>query len=165
MQTARSRGSLLERDVYDFFGSRAEATYRLEWELSSREDKLALFQLSKGCFVNPANQRVLSHLMRRGLIELGPHPRIASEAFREFVSAAELPGKFEDWEREASEGIWQSLRLPLFIVVMLLAAWIAYSSGEVFQALAALLASTLGFTANLLRAVGYVRTAAVGTSE
>jgi hypothetical protein len=149
--------TLSERDIEDFILTHADAAFRAAWQSCTRDERLALFQIASGRFPNPLNELVLDHLMRRDLVVLEPAPALKSNAMRRFVLNAEPQWRFDEWSRVAAEGPWQSLRMPLFIVLMLVIAWIAYSAGETFQAMSAVLVGVLGFVGQVLRAVGYVR--------
>ncbi len=146
-----------ERDIREYLSMHAEVTFRRRWEYCTREERLALYQLARGWSINTKNSRVLEHLVRRGFVVLEPMPRIVNDTLVEFILHSEEPGRFEMWQTEASEGIWQTLRFPIFIIFMLLIAWLAYSAGDVFETLAAILASTLGFFATIVRAIGFAR--------
>lgn len=152
--------TLNERDVIDFVSMHGEVHFRLAWEHCTLQERLALYQLARGRVVNPENARVIEHLVRRGLVAFEPHPCLKSYAFADFVRHAELPGTVEAWEREASEGVWQSLRAPLLIVLLLLVAWLAYSSGDMMQAVVALVGSSIASLSTLMRAFSFAKGAA-----
>ena len=156
---------LSDRDVLEYIETHAGAIFRRHWQTSTRDERLALYQLASGRFINPQNESVIAHLHRKHLVAFEPTPRIKSRAFASFVLRAEMPGKFEEWANEAAEGIWQTIRTPLLLVVFLMIAWLAYSAGDVFQALAAILVSTLTFFGQLMRAVGYTRGSSGLTTE
>jgi hypothetical protein len=149
------------RAVQDFIGSHAGPMFRARWEYCTRQERLLLYQLARGWFVNVTNGMLLERVIRRGFVVLEPSPRLVNDTVRSFVLEAEPPGRFESWLSEASEGVWQSIRLPFFIILMLMVAWLAYSAGEMFETMAAIAASTLGFLGTLLRAIGVAR----GTSS
>ena len=146
-----------KRSIREYISIHGEILFRRRWEYCTRQERLALYQLAKGWVVNPRNSRVLEHLIRRGFVVLEPMPKIINETLARFIVNAEPPGRFELWKNEAADGIWQSLRIPFFIIFMLLVAWLAHTSGEVFQTLMALLASTVGFFATAMRAISFAR--------
>ena len=154
-----------KRSIREYISIHGEILFRRRWEYCTRQERLALYQLAKGWVVNPRNSRVLEHLIRRGFVVLEPMPKIINETLARFIVNAEPPGRFELWKNEAADGIWQSLRIPFFIIFMLLVAWLAHTSGEVFQTLMALLASTVGFFATAMRAISFARGSGVQTNN
>lgn len=146
-----------ERDIVEYFALHGDAHYRAAWEACTRNERLALYQLARGRLVNVENLDTIEHLRRRRLIVFEPHARIASQSFAGFVRNAEPPGTFERWEAEASEGLWQSIRMPLTIVLLLVLVWIAYSSGETLNVVVTLVGTALTFVGTLLRAVNFAK--------
>ncbi len=146
-----------EREIVEYFSLCGEAHYRAAWEACTRNERLALYQLARGRLVNVENLDTIEHLRRRGLIVVEPYARLASSSFADFVQHAELPGTFERWEAEASEGLWQSIRMPLMIVLLLVLVWIAFSSGEALNIVVALFGTALTFLGTLFRAISFVR--------
>jgi hypothetical protein len=147
---------MTDRDVIEVVALHGEIHYRKAWEYCTREERLALHHLAQGKLFNMSNHRVVEHLLRRGLVVLEPEPRIKSISLAEFVLNAELPGRMEAWAAEAAEGLWQSVRVPFFVALMLVVAWIAYSSGDAFQAVVALVATSVAVIGQAVRLLGMV---------
>lgn len=144
-------------DLLDEIEEQAGALFRARWLQCTREERLAMYQLAARRLVNASNERVVAQLLRRGILCAEPEPRLRSRAFANFVLTAEPPQNFENWVDEASQGTWQTIRMPLLIMLLLVIAWIAYSADELFQALSAVLASTIVFVGRLLQAGGMLR--------
>lgn len=151
-----SGADMTDRDVIELVALHGEVHYRKAWEYCTREERLALYHLAQGKLINMSNHRVVEHLLRRGLVVFEPEPRIKSVSLTEFILNAELAGRMEAWAAEAAEGLWQSLRVPIFVVLMLVVAWIAYSSGDAFQAVVALVATSVAVIGQALRLLGMV---------
>jgi hypothetical protein len=151
-----STADITDRDVIEFVAMHGEIRYRKAWEYCTREERLALYQLAQGKLINMSNQRVIEHLLRRGFIVFEPEPRIKSVSLTEFILNAELPGRMEAWAAEAGEGLWQSVRVPFFVALMLVLAWIAYSSGDALQAVVALVATSFAVISQVFRLLGMV---------
>lgn len=145
---------MTDRDVIELVALHGEIHYRKAWEYCTREERLALYHLAQGKLINMANHRVIEHLLRRGLVVFEPEPRVKSVSLTEFILNAELPGRMEAWAAEAAEGLWQSVRVPFFVVLMLVVAWIAYSSGDAFQAVVALVATSVAVIGQAVRLLG-----------
>lgn len=127
------------------------------WLLATVAERLALYQLAKGEIPNPRYPDTLSALAVRGLVRYKPAPQIASKALERFVLEAEAPSVFAEWQDDAAQGVWQSLRGPLVLIILLLVAWLSYSAGQVFAALAAVLTSTLSFAGNIFSAANLLK--------
>lgn len=145
---------MTDRDVIELVALHGEVHFRKAWEYCTREERLALYHLAQGKLINMANHRLVEHLLRRGLVVFEPEPRIKSVSLMEFIRNAELPGRMEAWAAEAAEGLWQSVRVPFFVVLMLVVAWIAYSSGDALQAVVALVATSVAVIGQALRLLG-----------
>jgi hypothetical protein len=147
-----------ERDIVEYFTLHAETHFRRAWESCTQDERLALYQLARDRLVNADNTRVIEHLVRRGLAVIEPYARLTSRSLREFVLHAESPQTFERWQAEAAAGIWQSIRMPLMIILLLILTWVAYSSGDMLQIVVALVGSAVTFLGAIFRAVSVIRT-------
>jgi len=144
-------------DIENHVLAHARPRMQRAWVNCSVHERLALYHLARNHCLNPQNAAVIEQLLRKRLITLRPDPQLASEALRRFILGAETRQLFERWSQDAQTGIWQTLRVPLFVVLMLLVAWMAYSAGDVFKAASAVLAGTLGFLGQAVRAMSFVR--------
>ena len=135
----------------------AHPLLRRMWQLSTVAERLALYQLATRKIPNPGNEETLRTLMRRGLLRYRPGPVLVSRALERFTLEAEAPSVFAEWQLDASDGIWQSLRGPLLLILLLLFAALSYSSGHTLAALAAGLTTSLAVLGSLLNAMNLLR--------
>ena len=105
---------LNKNQVLEYIRNHANAHYRNYWKLCTRDERLALYQLATDKYINPANQDVIEHLYRRGYIKREPYFRITNQSFKHFILTAELLENVQDWESEANESVWESIKVPLF---------------------------------------------------
>ncbi|MGQ0618903.1 MAG: hypothetical protein ACT4QA_03135 [Panacagrimonas sp.] len=137
--------------------TQARAHLQRLWLNCSTHERLTLWHLAHGRFLNPCEPGVIDLLIWKGLVAMRPYPTLVTETLARFVVAAEPPETFAEWSRQASRGIWQSLRVPLLIVLLLIGAWAAYSAGDTVELATAVLTGTLGFFALVARATSLVR--------
>lgn len=123
-----NRAKLLE-EVLD----RSEVHYRVLWSTCTKDERLVLFQLAQDGWANPNNDRALSHLQRRNLIQRSPAFRIMSESFRRFILHAQYPHEIEEWEREEKHSLWKALKLSLITATVLIGCWLLYAQQEVLN--------------------------------
>lgn len=145
------------REVEDRVVLQAQGVFHRYWTASNVAERLLLYQLASGRYVNPLGNDALARLVRRGVVSLEPRPRVLSNAFARFVRSAERPQQFAEWAQEASSGTWQRIRTPLVLLALLLLTWFAYSAGAMFQALTAAVATAVGFAGQLGSAFGIMR--------
>jgi hypothetical protein len=153
---------LTSADVVDYVLRHGEAEFRRKWSILTRDERLMLYQLAHHRLPNAAGAEVLEHLLERGLAVCDPSPRIASMALARFVRRAEAEGVLDREMTKAARGTWTSIRAPLFLVVLLGLAWLAYAASDTFNLLYAVLVGALGFATNLLQAAGYLRGGGAG---
>lgn len=146
-----------EDDIEQMVYVHAESLYSRLWKQCTVHERLAMYQLADGHMLNPQNEEILQRLIRRGIVGLRPEPRLISDAFRRFILGAESRDVYDDWQEDAETGIWQKIRIPLLLVLLMLTGWLAYSGGDVFNTLTAVLASTVLFAGNAFRIFGLVR--------
>ncbi|HVW83504.1 MAG TPA: hypothetical protein VHB50_02440, partial [Bryobacteraceae bacterium] len=80
---------------------RADPYYRMVWKECSPDQKFVLAQLATDGMLNPANDRAIRQLVRRGLILTTPQFRIVNESFRRFLVSAPTLAERREWRREA----------------------------------------------------------------
>ena len=114
-EASRPKPQQLADIIYD----RCEAYYRSLWKTCSKGEKLMLIQLAEEGFVNRKNERVLRHLMRKGLIVRTPGLRLMNDSFHRFVLAVRGEEKVEHWEREGAEHGWAAWRGVLITVLLM----------------------------------------------
>jgi len=104
--------------ILDELRERAEAYYNALWSGCTEDEKLLCFHLARHGFVHARNRRPLRRLIARGLVRRNPNLELMSESFRHYVLAAAAQENLLEKVKEiANEGIWKTLRVPLFIVI------------------------------------------------
>jgi hypothetical protein len=137
-----------------------QGDFKATWEVLSRDDQVVLHQLAQGRLVNPANVKGIRGLAEAGLVVFDPWPRIADASFQAYALTAEKEEDFDAWELMASKNLWNSIRTPLLIVLLVgvgLLLWLSSSSMQIITTVLAGLASLVGYvtqTASVFRAVG-----------
>ncbi|MCX7062139.1 MAG: cache domain-containing protein [Gammaproteobacteria bacterium] len=145
------------RDLEQLVMPYVEANFRCEWAHCSIAERIALHQLARGLLPNPLNRTVLDDLLARRLAVLAPEPRIVCSAFRSFVLRAEPASRYAQWTLGFEVGTWSRVRVPFYLLLLLLVAWFSYSFSDAFTTLNTLLAGTLGMIATFGRVSSLVR--------
>lgn len=138
----------------------ATVDHHRTWKLSSRPERLLLYELARGRLANPRNTTVIEALLSRGLLKLDPWPKIADESFERFVRTAETTDEVTQWQ-EANQDTskrWRSTVTAILLGVLLLAVlWFSWSSGEKFKVVYAILAGAVAFLSQIGQAFNFVR--------
>lgn len=145
------------RDLEQLVMPYVEANFRCEWLHCTIAERIALHQLARGMLPNPLNRTVLDDLLSRRLAVLAPEPRIICAAFRSFVLRAEPASRYVQWTRRFEVGIWSRVRMPFYLLLLLLVGTFAYSFSDAFSTLNAVLAGALGMIATFGRVTSLVR--------
>lgn len=117
--------------------------YRFKWEECTLDERLVLYQIASGCYPSPKNVDVIEHLLRRGYIVATPFLSIANDSFKHFVLNAELQETFDEWVVEAEKSSWQQIRIYIGVIILLILAWLAYTSKDTYQQIAYIVGSLL----------------------
>jgi hypothetical protein len=134
---------------------RALAFYKLIWSACTRPEKLLLVQLAQTGMVNPRATGTLQELVRKGVIELKPQPRIMNETFRHFLETAEAPDTVKAWEREAGESPWLIIRNVVVGLTLIALVVLAATQNQTLQSATAVISAATAALAGLFRAVEY----------
>jgi hypothetical protein len=100
----------------------------------------------------------MEHLLRRGLVRREPAFRIASQSFASFVREAEPRARIEEWQRDDQAGAWQTIRLSLFLTLLIAGGFLAWTSREAFDATLALIPAAATAIPLILRSIDQART-------
>ena len=142
-----------------------DRSFQQKWEALSRSEHLALYQLARGELINPRSFGVLEKPMREGLIRLDPWPVLASPDLKDSILHAESESDFERWQREAGDSPWRTIRGPLFIVIMVVIAWLSWTAGGSMKALMAVLVATAAFLGQIVQLVNFARGGATAAKD
>jgi hypothetical protein len=133
----------------------ADALYRFKWESCSSAEKLALYNLAKQHRLNPSNTEMIEHLAINGMIKVrSDHLAIVNKSFAHFVLHAETLSRLV---QEGEAGVWKSYRLPLGLLIVLVIAGVALTSGQSIFIIAASLAGVLGTIGSLTNSTSMLK--------
>jgi len=123
----------------------ADALYRFKWENCTHDEQLALYHLALGNQLNPLNLQMIKNLALNGLVQVSNgRLQLMNNSFRQFVLNAEPQEKLKRLVKQGQAGLWQRHRYTLAVVVLLLIAGIALTSGQSVHIIAASIAGVLG---------------------
>ena len=94
-RTAPPSRKELADQIYD----RCEAYYRSIWSACSKAEKRMLIQLAEEGVLNRKDERVVRHLMKKGLIDRRPRLRLRNDSFHRFILNVREEEDFRSWER------------------------------------------------------------------
>jgi hypothetical protein len=145
------------KDASDWRAVHCKEQYKAMWISLQDEERLLLHQLAKGRFANPENQAVIERLVHLGFLKLQPWARIADTGFAHYARTAETEQQFATWQREASKNVWNRIRTPLLIVVLVVAAAMMWLAGSTMQILSATLAGMATIFGYVTQVTNFVR--------
>ncbi|WMS87027.1 hypothetical protein [Pleionea litopenaei] len=151
-------GGWTAEQIIEFFSANAGAAYRFRWGLCTRDEKFLLYQLSHDVQPNPLNLEPLEHMQRRGYIYQGAQWFICNQSFTRFVRTAENQATFDEWVANAKEGMWKYVRIPLFALVITLAAALVYTATDAIETAISVMAGLLGLIPLAMKSVNLFRT-------
>jgi hypothetical protein len=122
----------------------ADALYRFKWENCTHDEQLALYHLALGNQLNPLNQQMIKNLALNGLIRVANGKLLLmNDSFRQFVLNAEPQEQLKLLVKQGGAGFWQRHRGTIAVVILLLIAGIALTSGQSIHIIAASIAGVL----------------------
>ncbi len=130
---------LTEREIVDEVSARAMLFHRSLWGRCSPKERYLLYRMAQGNMVNCLNVHPLKRLLRLGLLRKDPSLRIASHSLRRFILDNEEPEDVIEWEESEHESIWTFVRIPLLMLFLSLAVFLAYVGPDVVEAMLGLL--------------------------
>ena len=134
------------------------------WKLSTRAERLLLYQLATDRLANPRNHAVIDALIARGLIRLNPWPDIVDPDFEAFVRTAENSKDLAEWQRQASQASGKRVRNTLItvslVLVLIAVLWFNWSASDQFKIVSAILAASVAFLSQIGQAFNFIRSGA-----
>jgi hypothetical protein len=131
------------------------------WKLSTRAERLLLYQLATGRLANPRNKAAIDALITRGLVRLDPWPQIADREFEAFVRTAETSRELAEWQRQAVQASGKRMRTIVItsgLAVLLIAVlWFNWTASDQFKIISTLLAASVAFLSQIGQAFTFVR--------
>ena len=124
----------------------AEPYYNALWNSFSQEEKLLLFDLAHGGFVNLKNQRCLRILMQKGVISAKDDSLdIMNKSFTNFIlSVFREDEELEIAKKVRSKGAWQNIQLVLVLTLISIVVFIALAQKELMSDLNAFVVAITG---------------------
>jgi hypothetical protein len=114
-----------------------------------------LYNLAKQHRLNPSNTEMIEHLAINGMIKVrSDHLAIVNKSFAHFVLHAETLSRLV---QEGEAGVWKSYRLPLGLLIVLVIAGVALTSGQSIFIIAASLAGVLGTIGSLTNSTSMLK--------
>jgi hypothetical protein len=131
------------------------------WKLSTRAERLLLYQLATGRLANPRNEAAIEALIERGLVRLDPWPQIADPQFESFVRTAETTREMAEWHRHVVQASGKRVRTILItsgLALLLIAVlWFNWTASDQFKIVSTLLAASVAFLSQIGQAFTFVR--------
>jgi hypothetical protein len=144
-QRAKAGGSWpTHEQLVEELSEKAFALYKLLWSACTRPEKLLLVQLAQTGLVNPICRDTFQEMIRKKLVELKPYPRVMNESFARFLESAASTEQIEDWEKEAGESHWLTVRNVLLIMLAFAFLMIGISQDHALQSISAILTAVVG---------------------
>jgi hypothetical protein len=141
---AAGQPSPTHQELIDELYEKALALYKLLWSACTRPEKLLLVQLAQTGLVNPMCKDTLHDLIRKRLVLLKPHPSVMNESFTRFLQSAATSEQILNWEREAGESHWHTIRNVLVIMVAFAFLMIGMSQDRALQSISGILTAVVG---------------------
>jgi len=130
-----------------------DAYYHDLWNTCSNEEKLTLVQLATHQLVSSYNSS-LPGLLRRGLVFKEPFLRPINHSFTRFVAAQATPENVQDWKGDSQSSLWEILRFPLLIAIVLVAGFLFVSQRDVYNSTLAFVSAFTAFMPVIFKFLG-----------
>jgi len=157
---ARSLHAASPQAAIDFVGLMLIEHYQQLWSASSRGEQLVLHNLALRRIPSIAARDAIKSLIRRGLVNYAPAPRLLNHSFANFILHAERPQTLQRWRAEQPRGGWRFAFWPLLIVLPLGLFALGGAILDSGQPLVALLPLVVATGPALLQTLGVFRKAA-----
>ncbi|MCX7218679.1 MAG: hypothetical protein NTY70_06990 [Burkholderiales bacterium] len=128
-------------------GKLALQSYRNRWDKLPETQQQLLYLVARGNYPLPTHSPAVEGLLRLGWLNHDPQLQVASESLRRFVLRAAPEAQQRLWEAPPPDDLWQTLRYPLGVAIMLLLALVALVGGDMLKILAGGVASATGLLA------------------
>jgi len=138
--------------------NQARAYYTHIWNSCSTGEKLTLCHLGQ--------DRLLSHrdpdieaLLRRELIVRDHDVHLFNDSFRQFVKSAEKVSFVAEQDKQAQQGsLWQTLKVPILVVMLAIAAFLFVTQQDVFSSSLALVTGITTLVPAMLKVMSMFHT-------
>lgn len=144
----------------------ADFYYYSIWETCTGEEKYLLYDMAQDGMVNTRNIRVINSLLNKGLLHHDGVLKIINYSFRNFILTTVNPEEALKMERATrQDSTWKKMRMPIIMVLLLLAIFLFYTQREILDNFTALLTAVGGIVLALLRFSGSIGLKGKTTSE
>ncbi|MET0245326.1 MAG: hypothetical protein ABW182_01135 [Sphingomonas sp.] len=145
------------RAVIDYFAALFIEHYQLAWSASSHGERLLLYHLARGRYLNIEKAYQLGPLVRRGLIMLDPKPRLLNRSFAQFIRFVENPATLARWRDTTPKGAWSRAQRPMILAIMFCVALLLVLAVQAGESIAAYVPILIGAGPALLHVIGLTR--------
>ena len=123
-----------------------EARFASQWLASTEAERVQLYALARGGFVNQRGVAVLSSLINRGLVKIedGERMDLADPAFGDYIRNSLVHDELKAWQRQGHGSIWEKIWPPLTAIAVLALLFFLNANPEALAVLVALLGASLG---------------------
>jgi len=143
---------------------RCDAYYHALWNTCSSEEKLTLVQLATHQLVSSYNPS-LPGLLRRGLVFKEPFLRPMNHSFTRFVAAQGTPENVQDWKGASQNSLWEILRYPLLIALVVVAGFLFVSQRDLYNSTLAFVSAFAAFMPVIFKFLGMFPGGKVGAGS
>jgi len=128
------------------------------WEGLKQADQLYLHQLAHDQMVNPTNEEGIERLTEDRLIKFDPWPKIADEKLQRYAETqAWEEEEFQKAQQEASLSVWNRIRTPLLVVVLIVVGILLYVSSTTMQIVTTVFAGLASLLTYVSQAQNFLR--------
>ena len=127
--------------------------YNYIWENCSAKEKYLLMDYAKNGFVNFKNTEVIHNLFQKGIFTVrDDETKLFSASFRSYILTQEHSQEMLNIKNVfKQDAVWQSLRIPLLIVLFGFAFFVFFTQEQTFQKIAALVAGVSSLFSILIK--------------
>ena len=122
------------------------------WYSCSDEEKFILYDLAQDGYVNTKNTQVIMKLVRKGLLKNEMTLEFMNQSFQNYILTVVKPVEIKRMEKTIrTRGAWSKAQLPIFLVILAIAAFLFITQEAVYQKAIAFLSTLLALLPALLR--------------
>ena len=133
-----------------------EPFYDMIWKELSPAEQYMLYDLALDGYTNYKNGEILYRLINKGIVICSNYQlSFFSLSFRNYILAKKDTKEMQDLLANYSTGgVWQSIRVPAFMLMGALLVFVVFTQGEVAHDLTALVTSAVALVPILLQLLG-----------
>jgi len=126
--------------------------YSYIWNNISRMEKMILFDLADDGMLNFKNRFLINRLRLKGLIEMGPYPKIFTSSFQYFLKYSIKPEETQLLENKLSkQGKWKNTRYMILLILIPLAGFVFISQGTSIEKVIGIFTGVLALLSGAMR--------------